>query len=107
MGLDPYPGIPVVRRQAHGVKQFIPGLRIQDRTPKLCIGPDALAPEVRCVKLETSTSRLTIRMAPAELAFSPSFLITSRQFEEPATASINWASGHVRSIFDGRAMPER
>jgi hypothetical protein len=54
-----------------------------------------------------STSRLTIRMAPAELAFSPSFRITSRQFEEPATASISWASDHVCSDFEGRAMPER
>jgi hypothetical protein len=51
-----------------------------------------------------STSRLTIRMAPAELAFSPSFRITLRQFEESATASINWASDHVRSDFEGRAM---
>jgi hypothetical protein len=27
-----------------------------------------------------------------------------RQFEEPATASVNWASDHVRSNFEGRAM---
>jgi hypothetical protein len=46
-------------------------------------------------------------MAPAELAFSPSFRITSRQFEEPATAPINWASVQVRFILERRAMPER
>ena len=51
-----------------------------------------------------STSRLTIRMAPAEPAFNPSFRITLRQFVEPATASVNWASDHVRSNFEGRAM---
>jgi hypothetical protein len=45
-------------------------------------------------------------MAPAEVAFSPSFRITLRQFEEPATASVNWASDHVRSNFEGRAIPE-
>jgi hypothetical protein len=45
-------------------------------------------------------------MAPAELAFSPSFRITLRQFEESATAAVNWASDHVRSSFEGRAMPE-
>ncbi len=53
-----------------------------------------------------STSRLTIRMTPAEVAFSPSFRITLRQLEESATASVNWASDHVRSNFEGRAMPE-
>jgi hypothetical protein len=53
-----------------------------------------------------STSRLTIRMAPAEVAFSPSFRITVRQFEESATASVNRESDHVRSNFEGRAMPE-
>jgi len=53
-----------------------------------------------------STSRLTIRMTPADVAFSPSFRITLRQSEEPVTASVNWASDHVRSNFEGRAMPE-
>lgn len=53
-----------------------------------------------------STSRRTIRMAPAEVAFSPSFRITLRQFEESATASVNWASDHARSNFEGRAIPE-
>jgi hypothetical protein len=43
-------------------------------------------------------------MAPAELAFSLSFRITLRQFEESATAAVNWASDHVRSDFEGRAM---
>jgi hypothetical protein len=32
--------------------------------------------------------------------------ITVRQFEESATASVNRASDHVRSNFEGRAMPE-
>jgi hypothetical protein len=45
-------------------------------------------------------------MTPAEVAFSPSFRITLRQLEESATASVNWASDHVRSNFEGRAMPE-
>jgi hypothetical protein len=53
-----------------------------------------------------STSRLTVRMTPAEVAFSPSFRITLRQFEEPVTASVNWASDHVRSNVEGRAIPE-
>jgi hypothetical protein len=46
-----------------------------------------------------------MRIAPAEVAFSPSCRITPRQLVDAATASVNCSSVQVRFIEEGLAIP--
>ncbi len=104
MSLDPYPSVPATRRQSQRRKQFVPGL--ESMMARLSCASDQLRLPLKwdVSNPRRSTSRRTIRMAPAELAFRPSARITSRQFADAATASFNWDSDHVRSDFEGLAI---